>query len=549
MKNLEISCVNAKIASAVVALMLIAAAAAAVHPGTWTAREDLPEYLYFAAVAEVDGIIYAIGGSRGLEGVDTVYAYEPAGDVWTAKAAMPTPRMRATAAVVEGKIYVFGGLFDTFDATTVTTAVEVYDPATDTWEAGTDMPTATWDSAAAAVDGEIYVIGGYPGPDQWTSSVQVYDPAGDSWDTAADMPTSRGGLGVSVVDGLIYAVGGWPGSRIPFATEALEIYDPATDTWTVAAGMPTPRDWFTTAAIDGKVYALGGLTYGDAWASIVHDVEVYDPQTGLWEHSTRMPDERFGLGAAVIDDKIFLIGGADKLDYFGSKYVDTYDPNLYTSWTEVAAHLSGASGSQWRTDVCAANLNNDAANVELVLHTDTGNHVHSDIIEPSQQKAFDDVVGQMDIEDKGLLEVSSDQPLRVSGRTFNDGGDGTFGQMSEFRTMDDGLFTLDEAWIVGMRQEEGLFRTNVTVANTGIRRATVLLEFFDGDGAKLGQVVKPLGPGTFDQILEPFAYDVGAPNVGWGFLKVRIFGGAGILVSASVIDSRTNDATTIVAQR
>ncbi len=543
MRHFETSCPNIKVTLAVVTVLLVAAAvAAATHPGTWSAKADLPEQRFITATAEVNGIIYTIGGSANAQLFDTVFAFDPVGNDWTTKTPMPTPRDDAAAAVVNDKIYVIGGAINLDGNPMETNTVEVYDPATDSWEALTDMPGARIGPAAVTVDGKIFVIGGLTldGGNSFYSTVFVYDPASDIWDTAADMPTARCDFGASVLDGLIYAAGGSSDEIIG----ALEVYDPATDTWTRAADMLTARDWLATAAVDGKMYAFGGWIWGDR---VVDEVEVFDPNTGKWEQAGRMPDPRLGQGIAVVDGTIYQIGGATFSRYSDS--VDSYDPDLYTVWTEVAAHLSGASGSQWRTDICAANLNNDAASVELVLHTDTGIHVHSDTIEATHQKAFDDVVGEMGIEDKGLLNVSSDQPLRVAGRTFNDGGDGTFGQMTNFRTMDDGLFGTNEAWIVGLRQEEGLFRTNVTVANAGIRSSTVILEFFDCDGTKLGQVVKALGPGTFEQILEPFANDVGAPNVGLGFLKVRLFGGAGILVSASVIDSRTNDATTIVAQR
>jgi hypothetical protein len=46
-----------------------------------------------------------------------------------------------------------------------------------------------------------------------------------------------------------------------------------------------------------------------------------------------------------------------------------------------------------------------------------------------------------------------------------------------------------------------------------------------------------------------FADQVNSPDVGWGFAKVEVIRGSGILCSASVIDSRTNDPTTIPMKR
>jgi hypothetical protein len=60
-------------------------------------------------------------------------------------------------ALANGKIYVLGSSLDT------TARVDLYNPVTDTWEAGVKMPTARGDLASATVKGKIYAIGGHTG--------------------------------------------------------------------------------------------------------------------------------------------------------------------------------------------------------------------------------------------------------------------------------------------------------------------------------------------------------------------------------------------------
>jgi len=74
------------------------------------------------------------------------------------------------------------------------------------WTRGADMPTVRTDPAAAVVDGRIYIIGG-SSVDGSTSAVEAYDPMTDTWTTRADMPTPRRGLAAAAVDGKIYAIG------------------------------------------------------------------------------------------------------------------------------------------------------------------------------------------------------------------------------------------------------------------------------------------------------------------------------------------------------
>ena len=54
-----------------------------------------------------------------------------------------------------------------------------------------------------------------------------------------------------------------------------------------------------------------------------------------------------------------------------------------------------------------------------------------------------------------------------------------------------------------------------------------------------------MASGTTVQDLEPFRTRASSPNLGWGYATVEVVSGDGVHTSASVIDSRTNDATTI----
>jgi hypothetical protein len=51
-------------------------------------------------------------------------------------------------------------------------------------------------------------------------------------------------------------------------------YDPMADTWREGADMPTRRGYLSSAVVDGKLYAIGGGA-GDVTFSAV---EEYDPE-------------------------------------------------------------------------------------------------------------------------------------------------------------------------------------------------------------------------------------------------------------------------------
>ena len=148
-----------------------------------------------------------------------------------------------------------------------------------------------------------------------------------SWVTKTPMKQARDELGVAVVDGKIYAIGGYNrgvsgGYRFLGTNEE---YDPATFTWTYKTPMPTSRSRFGIAVVDNKVYCIGGLTDNNETAVN----EVYDPPTDTWKTNTPLPSPRAGMTANAVNGKIFVISGG-VYNATGTTYV--YDPEV-DSWS------------------------------------------------------------------------------------------------------------------------------------------------------------------------------------------------------------------------
>ncbi|MFQ6042367.1 MAG: Kelch repeat-containing protein, partial [Candidatus Poribacteria bacterium] len=126
--------------------------------------------------------------------------------------------------------------------------------------------------------------------------------AGDTWTKKANMPTARGYFSTSAVDGMIYVIGGWINNN---SLPTMEDYDPATNKWTKKADMPTARDSLSTSTVNGKIYAVGG--FGPGGVSLA-TVEEYDPATNKWTRKADMP-MKGGVSTSVVNGKIYAIGG------------------------------------------------------------------------------------------------------------------------------------------------------------------------------------------------------------------------------------------------
>src|SRR5439155_1467912 len=121
----------------------------------WSSKAPMLTARYGLGVAAIDGVLYAVGGSRiGVPGgrPATVEAYDPATDTWTTKTSMPTARMNLGVTAAGKIVYGVGG-YDGFD---FLATVEAYDPGTDTWMTRAPMPTARWLLTAGTLRGIIY---------------------------------------------------------------------------------------------------------------------------------------------------------------------------------------------------------------------------------------------------------------------------------------------------------------------------------------------------------------------------------------------------------
>ncbi len=217
----------------------------------------------------------------------------------------------------------------------------------------------------------------------------------------------------------------------------------------------------------------------------------------------------------------------------------------YVYWTELAARRDGAAGSVWRTDLVARNNGDSTADVEFILHADTMMFMAEGAVNAGAQGVFEDIVNLIGADgQKGALEICSSQPLEAVARIYNVTDVGTFGQFLDGISYS-GLGEGATGRLYGLRQRAGEFRTNISVTNTGMETATVEVTLYGTDGAELTSYELSVGSGMTVQDIEPFRTRADSPNVGWGFAKMMVVSGHGIITSASVIDSRTNDPTTI----
>lgn len=115
------------------------------------------------------------------------------------------------------------------------------------------------------------------------------------------------------------------------------------DSWTQMEPMSQARAYLGVAVVNGKIYAIGGDN-GQETASCstgramtnneVNCTEEYNPKTDTWTMKTDMPTARARFGTAVYDDRIYCVGGYNGANVF----VGPEDWNWKTEYYDVAAN-------------------------------------------------------------------------------------------------------------------------------------------------------------------------------------------------------------------
>jgi N-acetylneuraminic acid mutarotase len=212
-------------------------------------------------------------------------------------------RQETGVAALDGIVYVLGG----FDGDgSITGELAAYDPASDSWELRAPFPEPLHHANFVAAGDALWVVGSLRGlAFSAHGATYRYDPVADEWQGRSSMraESARGAAGVAVVGDVIYVAGG--GYR-PGAVADFSSYHSLLDVWKELPDLPAPREHLVAGAVAGRVVVIGGR---DGIEGHTARVDIFDPQDETWSEGAPMPTSRGGMAAAVLDGRIYVFGG------------------------------------------------------------------------------------------------------------------------------------------------------------------------------------------------------------------------------------------------
>ena len=214
------------------------------------------------------------------------------------------------------------------------------------WENQASFDISNIGMGAAVLEGKIYNVGGqnYNGSG-WTPTniVSVYNPTTNNWGGAVPLDISTNNPAVATLDGKLYAVGG--GTITPGNSwlRTGQVYDRGTipeGTWASGTSMPLGRCCAGAAVLGERLYMVGGVVEGQPAPAASNTAEFYDPSATAWTSIANMNTARHSPGVAATGGKLYVMGGSDDGGSDGLLSAEVYDPSSDT-WTPIASMATG----------------------------------------------------------------------------------------------------------------------------------------------------------------------------------------------------------------
>lgn len=285
----------------------------------WSLGPPMPRPALDPGVTALGARVVVVGGftTRPGEGAEIsarIDAFDTFAGSWTALPDAPVRWTQPNVAAVNGTLYLAGGFEGGIDGAARTARGEAFAlDAGGGWRALSPLPAGEERGAAGVVGapGRIYLLGGASSSAALASCL-TFSVATGMWSALPPLPAPRAHLAaMRRSDGWLIAAGGFAG--VDGAEPRGEVWGlpPLGNAWQPLAAMHAPGD----AAV------RGGCAYGAVLGQLVcaggrggdgarDTVESFNPYVDAWTLHEAMPVPRAGTQGAAVGSQLFVPGGA-----------------------------------------------------------------------------------------------------------------------------------------------------------------------------------------------------------------------------------------------
>ena len=297
---------------------------------SWTTASELATPIQEIYPAVFDGEIFVGGGFvpgtdsifYGLSPTSKVYIYNPLTQAWRVGPDLPEARHHLGMVANSTYLYGIGGFYGVKgNAWQIQDKVVRLTKKSSEWEDGPSLPIPLAESIYSSIGDNIHVVGGKT---QDTNSKRNIDVVthlvlvdNKNWEVAAPASISRNSATSAVLNEKLYIIGGRKSGKLAKNLGDAEVYDEKTDKWESISPLPVSLAGLAATVLNGKIFVTGGEAFGanGNWKTgrAFQQVWVYDPNRDSWQREQDMPGARHGHGSVSINDSMYIIGGGSKV--------------------------------------------------------------------------------------------------------------------------------------------------------------------------------------------------------------------------------------------
>uniref|UniRef100_U3JDV5 Kelch like family member 23 n=2 Tax=Ficedula albicollis TaxID=59894 RepID=U3JDV5_FICAL len=286
--------------------------------------------------------MYVIGGYY-WHPLSEVHVWDPLTNAWLQGTEMPDHTRESYGVTSLGPdIYVTGG-YRTESIEALDT-VWIYNSERDEWTEGCPMLDARYYHCAVSLSGCIYALGGYRkgAPVQ---EAELYDPLIQKWLPIANMIKGVGNATACVLHEVIYVAGGHYGYRGSCTYDKIQRYHSGSNEWSIVTTSPHPEYGLCSITLQNKIYFVGGQTT---------ITDCYDPEQNEWKQMAHMMERRMECGTVVMNGCIYVTGGYSYSKGTYLQSIEKYDPalNKWEALVKMAENGNGENMSILESKIC-----------------------------------------------------------------------------------------------------------------------------------------------------------------------------------------------------
>ncbi|XP_039967837.1 kelch-like protein 1 [Bactrocera tryoni] len=213
------------------------------------------KYRWYGTILKDDNLLF-IGGNKKGESVNIVRSWNIRNKTWQNLPVMNQARDEHCVVELDGKIYAIGGS----EGNNTLSSVERY-TTSEGWKFVNSLIVGRFQASAVSLNSKIYIMGGY-NVDSYLKSIECYNPDSNTWTSCAKMTGFHTDPITAAHKGHIYVLSNKDNNCL------VERYNPQQDTWSKICSLQVSGDLLASVSLGNKLWAIGGISAGKICVSV-----------------------------------------------------------------------------------------------------------------------------------------------------------------------------------------------------------------------------------------------------------------------------------------